>query len=211
MSIIALKNDSENFIVVVTDIGQVDPLENNSENLIVVLQDVGQKGDLGINFRGDYEANIQYFQGDAVNFNGVVYIVTTTPPVGTDPTNGVVPPIVNNNWATLIDQAANTLGVQGHGNMPTGNLQDALNYLEDKMFSSALDPTTDPAHAGEGINDGGAGVDDGDLWYDQVNDQMNVYRDGEWEVMTLNDALAFDPTDDPTNPDDSIEMDGGTF
>jgi len=184
-----------------------EDLVSASENLVVVLKDIGTRGDVGLTYKGDYDNNVQYHRGDAVNYNGVVYLLNNTPVVGTAPTDGAVPPVVNGNWDMLLDQPSNMIEIGSHGNMPKGTLQEVLEYLEDKQFSGTVDPTT--THAGE-THAGVPSVDEGDFWYDETNDRMNVYRNGEWEVMTLNDALAYDSVDDPAI-DDEIEMDGGSW
>ena len=77
-----------------------------------------------------------------------------------------------------------------HGSIASTNVQDALNELADNAWRAGSAPT-------------GGAIDEGDLWYDTTNNQMKVYRNSEWELFVLADALSGDF--------DTIAMDGGTF
>ena len=86
--------------------------------------------------------------------------------------------------------SADQITVQADGELPSGNLQDILKRLEDQIFTSASTPT-------------GSTTDEGDLWYDTVNDQMKVLRNGNWEVLVQTGATAAGY--------DDINLNGGYF
>lgn len=192
MPIKVQKNAAENITVILNESEDLSQ-EIDKENIVTVhLSGVGTRGRVGIVFRGDYDNTTQYFQGDAVRFNGAVYIVTTVPPIGTDPTDGGNPAVVDPNWAELIGSQGDTILVEAHGNMPAGTLQNALDYLEDKHFVEATAPVASATQL----------VNEGDLWYDETNDKMNVYRNGTWRALTMDDALS-------GVIDGNLEIDGG--
>lgn len=87
-------------------------------------------------------------------------------------------------------RTAGDISYTPHGTISSTNIQDALNELADDAWRSGTTPT-------------GVAVDEGDLWYDTTNNQMKVYRNTEWELLVLADALA--------GNFDAIVMDGGTF
>ncbi len=87
---------------------------------------------------------------------------------------------------------ADSITVTADGNLPSGNLQQVLKHLEDKMFNQSATPT-------------GSTTNEGDLWYDTSTDQMKFLRNGTWEVLVQTDA-----TSDLTGYD-SINLNGGYF
>ncbi len=98
-----------------------------------------------------------------------------------------------NDWRDLSKNVTSTdVGVTAHNNLPAGNLQDALEHLEDQLYQQVSAPT-------------GANVEEGDLWYDTTLDRMNVYRDNTWVLLVTRDALAQD------TGYDEITMNGGYF
>jgi hypothetical protein len=87
------------------------------------------------------------------------------------------------------------VGVTAHNNMPAGNLQDALEHLEDQLFRQTAAPTMTA----------GDNLEEGDLWYDTTNNRMNVYRNSTWEILVTGSALSSD------TGYDNISMNGGYF
>lgn len=104
------------------------------------------------------------------------------------PTEKAVKTYVDNQVGSVNN--AGGISYTPHGTISSTNVQDALNELADDAWRSASAPT-------------GGALDEGDLWYDTTNNQMKVYRNTEWELLVLADALAGDF--------DALTMDGGTF
>jgi len=109
---------------------------------------------------------------------GEVYVLISTSPI---------------DWRDLSKNVTSTdVEVTSHNNLPAGNLQDALEHLEDQLYQQTAAPT-------------GATLSEGDLWYDTTTDRMNVYRNNTWEVLVTSPALSDD------TGYDNISMNGGYF
>jgi hypothetical protein len=107
-----------------------------------------------------------------------VYILISTAPI---------------DWRDISKNVTSTdVEVTSHNNLPAGNLQDALEHLEDQLYQQTAAPT-------------GATLSEGDLWYDTTTDRMNVYRNNTWEVLVTSPALSDD------TGYDNISMNGGYF
>lgn len=78
------------------------------------------------------------------------------------------------------------------GNLPGGNVQEALADLDDQFFRQAATPS-------------GSNLEEGDLWYDTANEELRVYRQvsGGYEWHTIAAAGGSSPT--------SFTLDGGSF
>ncbi len=107
-----------------------------------------------------------------------VYILISTAPV---------------DWRDISKNVTSTdINVTSHNNLPAGNLQEALEHLEDQLYQQTAAPM-------------GGNLSEGDLWYDTVNDRMNVYRNNTWEVLVTSPALSDD------TGYDNLSMNGGFF
>jgi hypothetical protein len=107
-----------------------------------------------------------------------VYILISTAPI---------------DWRDISKNVTSTdVDVTSHNNLPAGNLQDALEHLEDKLYQQTAAPV-------------GGNLSEGDLWYDTTNERMNVYRDNSWETLITRPALSDD------TGYDNISMNGGYF
>ncbi len=87
---------------------------------------------------------------------------------------------------------AQDIVVSANGELPAGSLQDVLQHLEDQIFHSATTPT-------------GSNIEEGDLWYDQTDNQLKFYRNGVWEIVVQTSAIS------DANGYDDITMNGGYF
>jgi len=100
---------------------------------------------------------------------------------------------VNNSWYDISSQKtimANEVSVEADGELPQGNLQDILKRLEDAIFTTATTPT-------------GSNVQDGTIWYDTVNQQLKVRRNGTWVTIAQSEAM--------NDGYDDLTMNGGYF
>lgn len=85
---------------------------------------------------------------------------------------------------------ASDISIKGFGIIPSGTLQEAIEYLADQHFTSINTPTGD-------------NIEEGDTWYKSDTDQYYVYRETsqgvlEWVPVILGTG-------------DSDTLDSGTF
>jgi hypothetical protein len=156
----------------------------------VKASSIGIRGRTGLVWRSAWSGTVNYYLGDAVSYEGSSYVNIKY--IAANST--AYPDVETNYWQLLAskgDQPTSTnLSVTSHNNLPSGSLQAALEYLEDRMFNQSATPT-------------GSSVVEGDLWYDTSNDRMFVYRNNTWELLVTSSATS------SSTGYDSITMNGG--
>ena len=121
----------------------IEVIKVTEEDITVTLTDVGVRGRPGLVFRGEWDNATQYYQGDAVTFDGNTYIATGSPALGDDPTNA--------GWELLVrgsPEQANL--VDFHTQSATGNVPydegDLLKGLDSEYYwaltAGTLESTT---------------------------------------------------------------------
>jgi hypothetical protein len=143
-------------------------------------------------WRNDWVGTADYYVGNAVQYLGSSYICKRY--VAANASG--FPSLLTDDWHLLASQGAQgtstDVTVSAHNNLPAGNLQDALEHLEDQLFKQTAAPAGD-------------NLEEGDLWYDTTNNRMNVYRNSTWEILVTGSALSSD------TGYDNISMNGGFF
>ena len=105
--------------------------------------------------------------------------------------------VTTHTGVVLANATANTIGINPTGTITATNVQDALEQLADQKFVQDTAPTTaDP------------NLDEGDLWYNTVDDKLMVYRNTNWEELIL--AAQLEEGSDAAEYED-ISLNGGYF
>jgi hypothetical protein len=169
----------------------------STDSSAVTVSEKSPKGRAGLVWRNDWIGTANYYVGDAVLYLGSSYICKRY--IAANASG--FPSLLTDDWHLLSSQGSSgnvtstDVGVAAYNNMPAGNLQDALEHLEDQLFKQTAAPTV---AAGDNL-------EEGDLWYDTTNNRMNVYRNNTWEILVTGSALSAD------TGYDNISMDGGFF
>jgi len=83
------------------------------------------------------------------------------------------------------------------GTITATNLQAAMEQLADQKFVGATQPDSSDSN-----------LEEGDLWYNTIDDKLMVYRNTSWEEITLNAQLS---EGSDTSEYTDITLNGGYF